>query len=144
MILILLALIQPFNLTKTEFLDTIAVYKDYANGEFVIVTTEIWNGTIEWDAAQGDSLITSAISLGVYDYYNVCMDGIANMAIGCYYENTMPMNDWEVIIANTNSTNRIFRTVQPWEKWKAYLGFVARTTGLRIVKLTIVKYRIGG
>jgi len=141
MILILLALIQPFNLTKTEFVDTIEI-SDY--GAFGIVTTEIWHGEIEWDAAQGDSLITSAIPLGVYDYYKVYMDGIANMAIGCYYENTMPMNDWEVIIANTNSKNRIFRAVQPWEKWKVYLGFVARTTGLRIVRLTIIKYRIGG
>jgi len=141
MILILLALIQPFNLTKMEFLDTIET-SDY--GTFEIVTTEIWHGTIEWNAEQGDSLVTSAISLGVYDCYKVYMDGIANMAIGWYVENNLPMNSWEVVIANTNSNNQIFRAIQIWNKWKVYLGFVAKTTGERTVRLTLIKYRIGG
>jgi len=141
MILILLALIQSFNLTKIEFVDTIET-SDY--GEFEIVTTEIWYGEIEWDAEQGDSLITSAIPLGVYDYYKIYMDGIANMAIGWYVENNLPMDGWEAIITNTGSTNQIFRAVQVWNKWKFYIGFVAKTTEERTVKLTIIKYRIGG
>jgi hypothetical protein len=141
MILILLALIQPFNLTKTEFVDTIET-SDY--GVFEIVTTEIWHGEIEWDATQGDSLITSAIPLGVYDYYKVFLDGIAYMAIGWYVENNLPMDGWEVVIANTNSKNKIFRAIQIWDKWNVYLGFVARTTGERTVRLTLIKYRIGG
>jgi hypothetical protein len=141
MILILLALIQPFNLTKTEFVDTIET-SDY--GIFEIVITEIWQGEIVWDAEQGDSLITSAITLGVYDYYKLYMDGIANMAIGWYVENNLPMDGWEAITTNTGSTNQIFRAVQIWDKWNVYLGFVARTTGERTVKLTLIKYRIGG
>jgi len=110
-------------------------------GIFEVVTTEIWEGTIVWDAQQGDSLITSPIPLGVYDYYRVYLDGIANMAIGWYVINDMPTEDWEVAVANTGETNQIFRAFKPWNKYKLKVGFKARTTEERTVKFCLVKYR---
>lgn len=138
MILILLAF-MTLNLEKTEFVDTIET-SDY--GTYAVVTSEYWYGKIEWDATQGDTLITSAIPLGIFDDYKLYLDGIAYMAIGWYVENNMPMNNWAVITANTNSTNKAFRVVHPWNKWDAYLGFVARTTELRTVRILIAKHRI--
>lgn len=138
MILILLAF-TTLNLEKTEFVDTI---ESSSYGTYAVVTTEYWYGKIEWDAVQGDTLITSAISLGVFDDYKLYLDGIAYMAIGWYVENNMPMDDWAVITANTNSTNRAFRVVHPWDRWNGYLGFVARTTELRTMRVLIAKHRI--
>lgn len=141
MLLILLALLDTLPMSKTEFVDTIETTNNYE--DFIVVTTEIWKGEMEWDAMQGDSLMTSGVPIGVYDYYRFFLDGVSNMILGWFTINELPMNGWEVVIANTGSQNQIHKAVPIWDKYKFFIGMRARTTGIRTVKIIIVKYRIG-
>lgn len=142
MILILLALSDTLYMTKTEIQEISTVFN---NDTFKIATFEMWEGEKEWNAEQGDSLITSGISLGVYDYYQLDMNGISDMIVGWYIDTSkLPINEWDVAISNTGSKDRIFKSVKVWDKQELFIGFRARTTENRTVKVTITRLRLGG
>lgn len=138
MILIVLAF-TALNLTKTEFADTVECS---SFGCFEVIQTQIYKGEIEWDATQGDSLITSEIPIESWDYNKIYMQNIENLAIGYFVINDLPINDWEVVIPNTGSNNQLFNTFQPLNKLKMRIGFRANATGMRTVQIWVIRYNI--
>ena len=101
----------------------------------------IYSLSCEWDAAQGDSLITSGIPFGNNTDFKVYIKGAENLIIAWYVENDLPIGEWEVVIPNTGNTHKLYRTFNPMNKFKFFIGLRARTTELRTIKIWVVKYR---
>jgi len=101
----------------------------------------IYSLSYEWDAEQGDSLITSEIPFGNNTDFKVYIKGAENLIVAWYVENSLPIGEWEVVIPNTGDTHKLYRTFNPMNKFKFFIGLRARTTELRTIKIWVVKYR---
>ena len=101
----------------------------------------IYSLSYEWDAEQGDSLITSGIPFGNNTNFKVYIKGAENLIVAWYVKNDLPINEWSVVIPNTGNTHKLYRTFNPMNKFKFFIGLRARTTELRTIKIWVVKYR---
>lgn len=73
--------------------------------------------------------------------FRIYTSGIKNMAIGWFVENKLPINEWEVAIVNTGSTNKLYRTFNPMKKLGLKLGLRSWVNQTTTIRIWVYKYR---
>lgn len=140
MFLLLLAVVINVN-----FLEPDAIDGDTLSGDdFTFInclSPVMYSLDYEWDAEQGDSLITSGIPFGNNTDFKVYIKNAEDLIVGWYVENNLPIDEWEIAILNTGNTNKLYRTFNPMNRFKFFIGLRARTTAMRHIKIWVMKYR---